>query len=150
MTSLLDLDLAKIRAENDRVHAKKRAGGGSIWLFWNWEFCRNYKRDTGFYSEVSDALIISSNRRTLLFSWAWILKLWDFKGLKACHISVGSCSEASNKAPFYYLSLQSWFRLLNIWHDLSPLKYLKFKIQAQENNKVRLFEEMTNASVPSE
>ena len=37
-----------------------------------------------------------------------------------------------------------------IWHDVSPLKYHKFKIQAQENNEVRLFEEMTNASAPSE
>ena len=37
-----------------------------------------------------------------------------------------------------------------IWHDLSPLKFYKFKIQAQENNEVRLFEEMTNASAPSE
>jgi hypothetical protein len=37
-----------------------------------------------------------------------------------------------------------------MWHDLSPSKYHKFKIQAQENNKVRLFEKMTNESVPSE
>ena len=37
-----------------------------------------------------------------------------------------------------------------ISHDLSPLKYHKFKIQSQENNKVCLFEEMTNAPVPSE
>ena len=36
-----------------------------------------------------------------------------------------------------------------IWYDLSPIKYYKFKIQAQENDKVCLFEEMTNASVPS-
>ena len=37
-----------------------------------------------------------------------------------------------------------------IWHDLRPLKYHKFKIQTQENNKVSLFEKITNASVPSE
>ena len=37
-----------------------------------------------------------------------------------------------------------------IWHDLSPLKYHIFKIQAQENNKVCLFEEMTNVSGPFE
>ena len=37
-----------------------------------------------------------------------------------------------------------------ISHDLSPLKYDKFKIQAQENNEVCLFEEMTNVSAPSE
>ena len=37
-----------------------------------------------------------------------------------------------------------------IWHDLSPLKFYKFKIQAQENYEVRLFEETTNASAPSE
>ena len=30
------------------------------------------------------------------------------------------------------------------------MKYLKFKNQAQENKKVHLFEEMTNASIPSE
>jgi hypothetical protein len=35
-------------------------------------------------------------------------------------------------------------------HDLSHLQYLEFKIQAQENNKVCLFEEMTNVSIPSE
>ena len=34
------------------------------------------------------------------------------------------------------------FRAL-IWHDLSHLKYPEFKILAQENNKVHLFEEMT-------
>ena len=28
----------------------------------------------GFYSEGTDAFVISLNRRTLLFSWAWILK----------------------------------------------------------------------------
>jgi hypothetical protein len=37
-----------------------------------------------------------------------------------------------------------------LWQDLSHLKSPNFKIQAQENNKVRLFEEMTNSSVTSE
>ena len=32
----------------------------------------------GFYSEGADLFAISSNRRTLLFCWAWILKFWDF------------------------------------------------------------------------
>ena len=36
------------------------------------------------------------------------------------------------------------------WHDMSPLKSYNFKIQAQDDNKVGLFEEMSNASVPSE
>ena len=66
----------------------------------------------GFYSEDTDVFVISSNRQTLLFSWAWILKLWDFKGLKSCYISAWSGSEGSNKALFYYLSLQSCFGLL--------------------------------------
>ena len=35
-------------------------------------------------------------------------------------------------------------------HDLSPLKSHNLKIQAQKNSKVHLFEEITNASVPSE
>ena len=37
-----------------------------------------------------------------------------------------------------------------MWHDLSPLKSQNFKIQAQENNKVCMFEEMANVSVSSE
>ena len=37
-----------------------------------------------------------------------------------------------------------------IWHDLSPFKSENFKIQAQENNEVQLFEEMTNVSASSE
>ena len=48
-----------------------------------------------------------------------------------------------------YLNLQRNFKSLcdMIW----AFKNLKnFKIQAQENNKVHLFEEMKNASVPSE
>ena len=36
----------------------------------------------GFYSEGVDEFVISSNRQTSLFSWAWILNFWDFKGLK--------------------------------------------------------------------
>ena len=32
-------------------------------------------------------------------------------------------------------------------HDLSPVKSQNFKIQAQENTKGFLFEEMTNASI---
>ena len=37
-----------------------------------------------------------------------------------------------------------------MWHDLSLLKSHNFKIQAKENNKVHLFEKMTNALVSSE
>ena len=36
-----------------------------------------------------------------------------------------------------------------LWNIRDP-KYQKFKIQAQENNMVCLFEEMTKASLPSE
>ena len=63
-------------------------------------------------NEGTDAFVISPNRQTLLFSWAWILKLWHFKGLKSCHKRAWSGSEGSNKVPFGYLSLQSCFRLL--------------------------------------
>ena len=67
----------------------------------------------GFFQKVStDAVVISSNRRTLLFSWARILKLWDSKGLKSCHIKAWSCFKGSNKTQFCYISLQSHFRLL--------------------------------------
>ena len=31
----------------------------------------------GFYSEGTDAFVISSNKWTLLFSWPWILNLWN-------------------------------------------------------------------------
>ena len=37
-----------------------------------------------------------------------------------------------------------------IWHDLTSLESHNFKIQAQENNKVHLFEEMRNSTEPSE
>ena len=58
-------------------------------------------------------------------------------------------SEGAKKAPICFLSPSELHKVL-IWHVLSPLEYHKFKIQAQENNKVHLFEEMTNARVPSE
>ena len=51
---------------------------------------------------------------------------------------------------FTILAFNSELLQALIWHYLSPSKHLEFKIQAQENIKVRLFEEMTNASVPSE
>ena len=70
-----------------------------------------------FIQKVLIAFVISSNRWTLLFSWAWILNLWEFKGLKSCYISAWSGSEGSNRASFYYLSLYTWLRLLidRIW-----------------------------------
>ena len=37
-----------------------------------------------------------------------------------------------------------------IWHDLSHLKHLEFKILAQESNKVCMFDKTTNVSAPSE
>ena len=37
-----------------------------------------------------------------------------------------------------------------MWHNLRPSKSHNFKIQAQENNKVHLFEEMRNSTEPSE
>ena len=54
----------------------------------------------GAFSEGTDAFVISSKRWTLLFFWAWIFKLWDFKGLKSW---VWSVSKGSNKASFCYL-----------------------------------------------
>ena len=42
----------------------------------------------GFYSEGADGFVISSNRQTSLFSWAWILNLWYFNGLKSSQIRV--------------------------------------------------------------
>ena len=57
--------------------------------------------------------------------------------------------KAQNKALFCFLN-SSELQQAFIWHDFSPLKHHKFKIQAQKKNNVRLFEEMTNASVPSE
>ena len=64
----------------------------------------------GFYSEGVDEFVISSNRQTSLFSWAWILNLWDFKGLKSCPKQTWSVSDGSNCTPFCYLSPQSRFR----------------------------------------
>ena len=58
------------------------------------------------YSEGTDAFVISSNRWTLIFSWAWILKLWDFKEVKSCHKRAWSGSEGSNKALFCNVGLQ--------------------------------------------
>ena len=51
----------------------------------------------GFYSEGIDAVFIFSNRWILLFSWAQIFKLLDFKGLKSCHIRDWSGSEGSTR-----------------------------------------------------
>ena len=61
----------------------------------------------GFYSEGADTFVISSNRQTLLFSWAWILKI-----VKLYHIRTWSGSKGSNKAPFCYLSIESYFTFL--------------------------------------
>ena len=77
-----------------------------------------------FFSEGTDAFVISSNRQRLLFSWAWILNLWYFKGLKSCHIRPWCSSEGSNSKMEPYLSLQSLQAL--VWHDLSPLRYQSF------------------------
>ena len=84
----------------------------------------------GFYSEGVDEFVISSNRQTLLFSWAWILNLWYFKRLKSCPIRVWSVSDGSNCALFCYLSLQSHFRLLfdMIWAPWN-ITNSKFKLR---------------------
>ena len=98
----------------------------------------------GFYSEGTDAFVISSNRRTSLFSWAWNVNLRYFKGLKSCQIISWSSFVGSNSKMEPYLSLQSHF--LHLWHFLNPLISHNLKMQAQ----VCLFEEMTNVSAPSE
>ena len=76
------------------------------------------------------------------------LEFWicDIIGLISCQIRAWSSSEGTDSKMKPYLSLLSHFRSLTdiIWAPWN------FKIQAQENNKVCLFEEMTNASVPSE
>ena len=84
----------------------------------------------GFYSEDTPEFVVSSNRWTLLFSWAWILKLWDFESLKLCHIRAWRSFEGSNKAPFCYLRLQSCFRPLfdTIW-ALSNFTNSKFRLR---------------------
>ena len=84
----------------------------------------------GFYSEGVDEFVISSNRQTSLFSWAWILNFWDFKGLKLCPIRTWSVSDGSICAPFCFLSLQSCFRLFfdMIW-VLWNIKNSKFKLR---------------------
>ena len=102
----------------------------------------------GFYFEGTDEFVISSNRRTLLFSCAWILKLWDFKLLKSCHKRAWSGSEGSNRLYFAIWAFRAASGIYLTWFE--PLKYRTLKIQAQENNKVHLFEEMTKASVLSE
>ena len=100
----------------------------------------------GFYSEGIDAFVISSNRRTLLFSWAWNFELFNGSN----HITQGLEVALKAQKGSILLFEPSESHQALIWHNLSPLKYYKFKIQAQEINKVRLFEEMTNASVLSE
>ena len=102
---------------------------GQKWniIKWNWRF-KSFKG--GFYSEGTDAIVISSNKRTLLFSWAWILKLRDFKGLKSCQIRAWSGSEVSNKAPFCYFSLQNSICFLFdiIWAPWN-IRNSKFKLR---------------------
>ena len=63
----------------------------------------------GFYKESTDAFVISSNRKTLLFSWDWILNLRYFKGLKSNQIRAWCSCEGSNIKMEPYLSLQSHF-----------------------------------------
>ena len=65
-----------------------------------------------FYSEGTDTFVISSNRQTLLFSWAWILNLRYFRWLKSCQIRAWVSSEGWNSKMKPCLSLQSHFRLL--------------------------------------
>ena len=97
----------------------------------------------GFYSEGTDAFVISSNKRTLFFFWAWILNLWCFKGLKLCQIKA-CCSSEEFKKQNETLFEPSVVLQALMWHDLSPLKSQNFKIQAQQNNKVCMFQEMAN------
>ena len=86
----------------------------------NYEFTFDLSKG-GFYSEGTDAIVISSKRRTLLFSWALILNLWYLKGLKICQITAWCRFEGSNSSKMKpYLNLQIHFRSLYIWHDLSP------------------------------
>ena len=84
----------------------------------------------GFYSEGTDVFVISSNRRTLLFSWAWILNLRYFKWLKSCQIRDWVSSEGSNSKMKPYLSLQSHFR-----HLYTYMTWFKsFKISQFQNS----------------
>ena len=92
----------------------------------------------GFYSEGTDACVISSNRQTISFSRAWILKFRKF------HVKKGPEVALKDYLRFHFAI---WaFRAVSdhdtIWHD--------FKISSSENNLVRLFGDMTTASVPSE
>ena len=83
-----------------------------------------------FFSESADVFLISSNRQTLLFSWVWILNLWNFKGLESCQLRAFSSSEVSNSKMEPYLSLHSFFRLLcDIIWDLQSLTISKFKLR---------------------
>ena len=92
-----------------------------------------------FYSERAGEFVISPNRLTKLFSWAKILIFFHSKWLKSRQIGNWGCS---NK-------VLEQLQVL-IWQDLSHLAWKKNKILAQENNLVRLFGEMTNASALSE
>ena len=104
----------------------------NFWKNYTFEEANNFRLHLkgGFYSEDTDAFAISSNRLTLLFSWAWILKLWDFKVLKSCHIRTWSGSEGSNSKMEPYMSLQSYFSPLcdMIW-ALKNVKVSKFKLR---------------------
>ena len=42
-----------------------------------------------FYSEGTEAFVISPNRWTKLFSWTWNFEIESFQGLKSCHICKG-------------------------------------------------------------
>ena len=100
----------------------------------------------GFYSEGADTFVISSNRWTLSFSWAWILKLWDNKGLKSCHVLVQNVAQKAQLR----LHFTIWAFRATSNSYLTWFEFFGFKNQAEENKKVHLLKEMTNASVPSE
>ena len=82
----------------------------------------------GFYSEGADTFVISSSRRTLLFSWAWI---WDI----------------SNDSNYVKYEPESALKAQIVkWSTIWAFRVTS----AQENNKVWLFEEMSNVSAGSE
>ena len=87
------------------------SSAGSLIIFSLWHYIMEAVKD-GFYLEGTDAFVISSNRRTFLFSWAWILNLRYIKWPKSCQIRAWVSSEGSNSKMKPYLSLQNHFRHL--------------------------------------
>ena len=80
-----------------------------------------------------------------------VLEFWNWEILNGSNPVIKGPEVALKAQIRLYFAIWAFRAASGIYLTwFEPLKYRKLKIQAQENNKVYLFEEMTKASVLSE